>query len=288
MVDTNCNTAGTPASEDPRLLYLSLMKKCLTYYLWGSQPREVDLDGGAFLSRTVRRILVRGLAKWRVRLVQEVPFNADLRINGRDLPLCGDTMIGIKRLDNLQMCIERAVADRIPGDLIETGVWKGGATIFMRAVLKAYGINDRSVWVADSFEGLPAPDAEKYPADNGETWHLRPELRVSLEDVQKNFERYGLLDPQVRFLKGWFRDTLSKAPIEQLAVLRMDGDLYESTIDALTALYPKLSRGGYAIVDDYGIPSEGCRLAVHDYRRTHGIDDPIIDIDGWGAYWRRS
>ena len=92
----------------------------------------------------------------------------------------------------------------------------------------------------------------------------------------------------MRFLKGWFRDTLSKAPIERLAVLRMDGDLYESTLDALTALYPKLSRGGYAIVDDYGIPSEGCRLAVHDYRRAHGINDPIMDIDGWGAYWRRS
>jgi hypothetical protein len=180
MVDSVRNFTETPVSEDPRLLYLDLMKKCLTYYLWGSQPREVDRDGGDFLSRAIKRILIYGLAKRRVKLVQDVPFNSDLRINGRDLPIYGDTMIGLKRLDNLQMCIERALADQIPGDLIETGVWKGGATIFMRAVLKAYGIDNRNVWVADSFEGLPAPDAEKYPADKGETWHLRPELRVSL------------------------------------------------------------------------------------------------------------
>jgi|CXWL01.1.fsa_nt_gi O-methyltransferase len=276
------------AAADPRLLYLDLMKKCLTYYLWGSQPREVSRDGGGLLSRLARTILIHGLARRRIKLFEEVPFDEDLRINGRDLPLCGDTMIGLKRLDNLQMCIERAIADGVPGDLIETGVWKGGAAIFMRAVLKAYGIDDRNVWAADSFEGLPAPDAEKYPADSAETWHLRPELRVSLGAVRKNFERYGLLDPQVKFLKGWFRDTLPQAPIERLAVLRMDGDLYESTMDALTALYPRLSPGGYAIVDDYGIPSEGCRLAVHDYRRTHGINEPIVDIDGWGAYWRRS
>lgn len=158
----------------------------------------------------------------------------------------------------------------------------------MRAVLKAYDIKDRTVWVADSFEGLPAPDPAKYPADAGETWHLRHELRVSLEDVQRNFERYGLLDEQVKFLKGWFKDTLHKAPIANLSVLRLDGDLYESTMDALTALYPKLSIGGFVIIDDYGIPSEGCRLAVHDYRRTHDINDPIMDIDGWGVYWRRS
>jgi len=207
---------------------------------------------------------------------------------GRDLPLAAHTMIGLKRLDNLQMCIEQTLADGVPGDLIETGVWKGGATIFMRAVLKAYGVQDRTVWAADSFEGLPAPNAEKYPADANETWHLRPELRVSLEEVQQNFAKYSLLDHQVKFLKGWFRDTLAGAPIEKLSILRLDGDLYESTMDALSALYPKLSPGGFAIIDDYGLPMEGCRLAVHDYRRMNLINDPIQDIDGWGVYWRRS
>ncbi len=74
------------------------------------------------------------------------------RMEGRDWPLLGHTMIGIKRLDNLQFCVERVLADDVPGDLIETGVWRGGATIFMRAILKAHGVTDRRVWVADSGE----------------------------------------------------------------------------------------------------------------------------------------
>ena len=96
--------------------------------------------------------------------------------------------------------------------------------------------------------------------------------------------RPALLDDQVRFLKGWFKDTLPTAPIAQLAVLRLDGDLYESTWDALTHLYPKLSQGGFVIIDDYN--HESCQQAVHDYRTQHGVDAPILDIDRIGVYWR--
>lgn len=197
------------------------------------------------------------------------------------------TMAGFKRLDNVQFCVERVLADGVPGDLIETGVWRGGVAILMRALLAAHGVADRTVWVADSFEGLPPPNAERYPEDKHDTLYLIDDLRVSLEHVRANFERYGLLDGQVRFLKGWFRDTLPGAPIDRLAVLRLDGDMYESTMDALTALYPKLSPGGYIIVDDYGaIPA--CRRAVHDYRREHGITEQILPIDWTGVYWRRA
>ena len=88
---------------------------------------------------------------------------------------------------------------------------------------------------------------------------------MPLEHVKENFQRYGLLDEQVRFVKGWFRDTLPHVPIERLAVLRLDGDLYESTIQALDGLYHKLSPGGFVIVDDYGnVPA--CRQAVNDFR----------------------
>jgi hypothetical protein len=195
-------------------------------------------------------------------------------------------MIGLRRLDNLQFCVEEVLSKNIPGDLIETGVWRGGATIFMRAILKAYGVKDRNVWVADSFEGLPAPNPERFPQDAGDLHHIM-KLAVSLDQVKANFERYGLLDDQVRFLKGWFRDTLPKAPIERLAILRLDGDMYESTMDALVNLYPKLSLGGCLIVDDYGaVP--GCRQAVLDYRQLHGILDEIVQIDWTGVYWRRS
>jgi O-methyltransferase len=208
------------------------------------------------------------------------------RADGRDWPARAHTMIGFKRLANLRACVETALDDGVPGDLIETGVWRGGATIFMRAILKARGVTDRVVWVADSFAGLPAPDTTLYPQDRGITLHQFPQLAVSLERVQDNFRRYGLLDEQVRFLKGWFRDTLPAAPIERLAVLRLDGDLYESTIQALDALYDKVSPGGFVIVDDYHNVA-ACRQAVHDFRDRRGITDPIETIDCGGAFWRR-
>ncbi len=196
-------------------------------------------------------------------------------------------MIGLKRLDNLQFCVDDVLTNAIPGDLIETGVWQGGATIFMRAILKAHGVTDRRVWVADSFAGLPRPNAMKYPHDSGDRHHTYKELAVSVEQVMANFERYGLLDEQVCFLKGWFRDTLPKAPIEKLAVIRLDGDMYESTMDGLVNLYPKLSPGGYIIIDDYGaIPA--CRRAVTAYRKSHRISEEIRRVDWTGAYWRRS
>jgi O-methyltransferase len=196
------------------------------------------------------------------------------------------TMAGLKRLDNVQFCVERVLADDVPGDLIETGVWRGGVPILMRALLAVYGDIERQVWVADSFQGLPPPNPAEYPADQGDLLYTIDELRVSVDRVRSHFERYGLLDDRVRFLEGWFRDTLPDAPIASLAVMRLDGDMYESTTDALTALYPRLSPGGYVIIDDYGaIPA--CRKAVHDYRTAHGIADPILPIDWTGVYWRR-
>jgi O-methyltransferase len=214
------------------------------------------------------------------------PFDADKRRLGRDRPQAAETMIGSVRLDNLQHCIESVLHDNIPGDLIETGVWRGGATILMRGVLAAHGITDRIVWVADSFAGLPPPNTDAYPADAGDPHWTYRELVVPLKTVQENFARYGLLDEQVRFLVGWFRDTLQTAPIERLAVARLDGDMYESTMDALVALYPKLAIGGYLIVDDYGaVP--GCRRAIDEYRERHAIIEPMTAIDWTGVFWRR-
>jgi hypothetical protein len=242
--------------QSPQALYLDLMKKCLTYTLWGGEKTQPIYLRGPRPVHT--KYLVKALG-W---------------------------VLTLKRLDNLQACVEEVIKNRVPGDLIETGVWRGGATIFMRAILKAYGITDRNVWVADSFQGLPLPDAEKYPADTGDIHHKATFLQVSLEQVKANFEKYSLLDEQVRFLKGWFKDTLPDAPIEQLAVMRLDGDMYESTMDALSLLYPKLSVNGYVIIDDYIL--EGCRRAVQDFRAARGITDEIKDIDGTGVYWQRT
>jgi O-methyltransferase len=110
-------------------------------------------------------------------------------------------------------------------------------------------------------------------------------LTVSLEEVKGNFARFGLLDDQVRFLKGWFCDTMPTAPIERLAILRLDGDLYSSTMDVLRNLYDRVSPGGYVIVDDY-YSWESCRRAVSDFVRETGIDPKIEKIDGGGAFWK--
>jgi O-methyltransferase len=202
-------------------------------------------------------------------------------------PRHADTMIGAARLDNVEHCVTTCLREGVPGDLVETGVWRGGATILMRAVLAAHGVTDRTVWVADSFEGLPPPDPDTYPADAGDLHHTKQELAVSREQVEANFARYGLLDEQVRFLQGWFEDTLPTAPIERLAVMRLDGDMYSSTIQALEALYPRLSVGGFVIVDDYG-EIEQARAATEDFRAREGITDEVVDIDGSGVYWRRT
>jgi O-methyltransferase len=196
-------------------------------------------------------------------------------------------MIGLRRMDNIQHCVQAVLADDVPGDLIETGVWRGGACIFMKANLVAGGDTDRTVWVADSFQGLPAPNVTLFPADTGDDLYTRSGLSVGADQVRHNFARYGLLDERVKFLVGWFKDTLPTAPIERLSLMRLDGDMYESTWQAIEALYPKLSPGGFCIIDDFGSHQSQAGLAVRDYRKAIGIDEEIIDIDGFGAYWRR-
>jgi O-methyltransferase len=208
------------------------------------------------------------------------------RIEGRDWPEDAETMIGRARLDNVQACVESVLRDGISGDLLEAGVWRGGASILMRAVLEAHGDLQRRIWLADSFEGLPIPDP-KYPLDKEITLHRFPCLAVSAADVRRNFARYGLLDARVQFLAGWFKNTLRRAPIDRLAVLRLDGDLYQSTWETLTALYPKVSSGGYVIIDDYDAV-DACRQAVHDYRDREGVLEPIQRIDWSGVFWRRA
>lgn len=265
-------------------LYLDLLKKCLTRSIFSdcyvsAEPRHP-------VKRLLYAPLRRAFAARNCALMRRIPFDPALRAEGRDWAAEAETMIGLRRLNSLQACVVDVLRQGVPGDLIETGVWRGGATIFMRGVLKAYGAVDRVVWAADSFEGLPKPDAERYPADAGDRHWQFARLAVSLEEVQGNFARYGLLDKQVRFLPGWFRDTLAAAPIEQLAILRMDGDMYESTMDALRNLYPKLAVGGYAIVDDYEAVA-GCRKAVDDFRRQENITEEVEWIDWSGVYWQR-
>ena len=272
-------TDAATATDRAAALYLDLMKRCLTRESFADASR-VSLDRRRRGWPLVGRLHTN-------RRSRVVPLDPTLRAEGRDWPSEAETMIGRARLDNLEWCVVDALRRGVPGDLIETGVWRGGATILMRAVLAAYGDTHRTVWVADSFEGLPKPDAHRYPADAGDEHWTMSDLAVPVERVKENFARYGLLDEQVRFLVGWFRDTLPTAPISSLAVGRLAGDMNESTMDGLRHLYPKLSIGGFLIVDDYGAV-EGCRAAVEDYRLEHGITEPIQTVDWTGVFWQRA
>src|SRR5437764_1549647 len=102
-------------------------------------------------------------------------------------------MIGRHRLHHLREACETVLREDIAGDFIETGVWRGGACIMMRAVLAAHDVIDRVVHVADSFRGLPSPDSVNYPADAGFDFTVHPELAVSRASVEGAFRRYGLL-----------------------------------------------------------------------------------------------
>jgi O-methyltransferase len=220
------------------------------------------------------------------RELPDVLVDRRRRLRGRDWPFNAVTMSGLYRLENVQACVEDVIAKGVPGDLIETGVWRGGTAIFMRALLRAHDVTDRSVWLADSFAGLPAPNPD-YPADAGSDAHEQPLLAVPLERVRRNFAKYDLLDDQVKFLEGWFSDTLPTLRDRTWSVVRLDGDLYESTIVALDNLYAGLSPGGYLIVDDYGTVA-ACRQAVEDFRARHAITEELHDIDGTGVFWQKS
>ena len=273
---------GKEAAAD---LYLDLMAKVLTRYGFDGRQVPVILGAGTY-DRYLWEMLQDSLVDRRVGLVEKGEFRADLREVGRDWPVDAESMVGLKRMANIRHCVETVLEDDVPGDLIETGVWRGGSCIYMRAILGAHGAEGRTVWVADSFAGLPEPDPA-FPDDAADVHHTFGELAISVDEVKDNFRRYGLLDDQVQFLVGWFADTLPTAPIERLAVLRLDGDMYSSTIDALDALYDKVSPGGFVIVDDYGaVPA--CAKAVEDFRSARGIEDPIEIVDWAGAFWRKS
>jgi hypothetical protein len=275
---------------DAKERYLGLMKSVLLNET--GLETEVALDSvrgmttipTAFWSETLYDVpgkLPEALAeKRRVRSVGCDTLNAN---SGAPL---GYTMIGRRRLDHLQWCVTTALNEAIPGDLMECGVWRGGACLLMKAILDVYGDTERNVWLADSFAGLPPPSR---PEDQGFDLSAAeiPLLAVSQARVERAFADFNLLDARVRFLPGFFADTLVGCDVAKLAVLRLDGDLYSSTRHALEALYDRVSPGGIIVIDDYGGLGQ-CGQAVDDFRSARGITDPISMIDWTGAYWRKS
>ena len=219
-----------------------------------------------------------------LRIEQDEPaVQESTRVHGEDWPARAESMAGLLRLADLERCIRDVVNNGIAGDFLEAGVWRGGASILAKAVLTDLGQFDRTVWLADSFAGLPVPDRKRFPQDSLDL-SVYPELSVSLDDVKANFVRYNLLDANVRFIEGWYQDTLANAPVDSLAILRLDCDYYESTYYALTSLYDKVQIGGYVVIDDYALPA--CRAAVDDFRKSRDIRSHLYSIDWTGVRWQ--
>ena len=257
-------------------LYLDLLKRNLVR--WG-EVKAVPLSGKGFLRRAVRTIF----ALRDLQICQIKPFVAERREVGQDWP-DGPTVVGLRRLDNIQHCIQTVLRDEIPGDLVDAGLWRGGASILMRAVLAAMGDAQRHVWCADLCWNPGAPHGS---SGAGEVAYPPVPYRTPpLDAVKANFERYAMLDSRVTFVVGPFAETLATAPICDVAVLRLDTETFEATQDVLEVLYPKVSPGGFVIVSDYGQADRATRRAVDEFRDAHHVRAPVVDIDGTGAYWR--
>jgi O-methyltransferase len=252
-----------PETEALRTAYLDLLKLCLC-----DLAGTTTLSVGAMPDRTVMSRELRGEAR-------------RLRAAGMDWPLQGLTMVGLGRLDDLQACVESVVGDGVDGDLIEAGSWRGGASILMRATLDSLG-DDRTVWVADSFQGFPSTDA---PEDGGADLSGYDFLAAPLDEVRDSFARFGC-ERGVQFVPGFFEHTLPPLAGHEWALVRLDADTYEPTRIALECLYPGLAVGGHLVLDDYG-SFEGCRRAVDEFRGEHRIAEPLERIDFTGARWRR-
>lgn len=194
------------------------------------------------------------------------------------------TVVGVEKLDNLRYCAEESIKNRVPGDFIETGVWKGGACIYLAGLLKAHGETGRKVIVADSFSGLPPPEASKWPVDEGDGHYTRTDLAISLDQVRDNFAKFDLLADNIVFVKGFFEESLKCAPVDRLAVLRLDGDMYGSTMTVLQQLYHKLEVGGFVILDDWLL--RGAQKAFLDFRKEMGVTEQLYQA-GTSVFFRK-
>jgi len=208
-------------------------------------------------------------------------YDDEHRLNGWDWPSGAPSMIGWRRMRHLRNECERVLREHVPGDFLEAGVWRGGAAMMMRAVLKAHDVSDRRVIAADTFSGMPEGGDP-----NDTAAHLRKieAFAVPLDEVKSTFHRYGLLDDRVIFVEGDFTTTLMSVPTNCLAILRLGGDTFSSARSALDALYDRLSLGGSVILDDYFLFGD-YRRAIDEFRAEHEILEPIVRIDMYGGYW---
>lgn len=278
-------TPGTPEKHiAPERRYLDLLEQRLLNT--GAREAEARLRALRAAVKAAGRddLLAEADALYPRQLRRVIGAETEGLLLDKTLLPTSLTMTGRRRLSYLRSAVETLLDQCIPGDLVECGVWRGGSAMMMAGVLAARRIGNRAVWLADSFQGLPVMDGTEDCSDMVTTLN-ESGLAVSEATVRASFEELGLMSDQIRFLPGWFCDTLPAAPIEKIALLRLDGDHYSSTWDALSALYDRVVPGGFVIIDDYALPR--CAEAVDEFRAAHGISEPVERIDHSGLAWRK-
>jgi O-methyltransferase len=220
------------------------------------------------------RSLLKSLAQafgYRIARIPDRPPNFEAEF----LPLyekCKPyTMTSMERMHAVYLATKFVVANEIPGDLVECGVWRGGSCMMMASTLLSLGVKDRRIVLFDTFEGMTAPtdrDRDRIGTDAKAKWVETNEGRnwcaASLEDVKENLSSTGYPESRLEYVKGRVEDTLPNAPVDKIALLRLDTDWYESTRAELIHLYPRLVQHGVVLFDDYG-HWEGSREAVDEY-----------------------
>ena len=204
------------------------------------------------------------------------------------------TMVGFERLMNAYDIVRRAEGKGLAGAIVECGVFKGGSA----AVMTLAASPQRRIWLFDSYAGLPEPTAEDGQKSVEYSGHrVREDDRGALEpigecvgplDVVKElfFEKLAVDPSRVMIRQGWFQDTLphSRYEIGTIAVLRLDGDWYDSTKVCLENLYDLVVPGGFVIIDDYGY-WEGCRRAVDEFLAARGLNVTLVTVDDSGVWF---
>lgn len=191
------------------------------------------------------------------------------------------SMTSLERMFGLYQSLHYLIENKIPGDFVECGVWKGGSAMMIAMVLKKYGLTDRKIHLYDTFEGMSEPTEEdKTVRGKNAKWMMGNEkiARESadsvwcyspLDEVKNNLLLTGYPASQLNFIKGKVEDTLASNLPGKLALLRLDTDWYVSTRVELEFLYPLLEQRGILIIDDFG-HWEGAKKAVVEYFQKTG------------------
>lgn len=201
------------------------------------------------------------------------------------------TMTTVERMYSLFTAIKYTVENDISGDIVECGVWKGGSSMLCALTLKQLGATDRKLYLYDTYSGMPEPidkDKEAFTGNDAmEKWKERQIdgnsdwCHASIEEVQENLISTGYPEDNIIFIKGKVEETIPNRIPEEIALLRLDTDFYESTKHELEHLYPKLSERGTLIIDDYGYWA-GAKEAVDEYISDNGIKLLLHRIDETG------